>query len=234
VETLKFSKPWIFCCAGFDDDFCSFVWLILGSHHLVFGLGSLGNLSVLVFVRYSREREWLCVTAQPNMSYIIRFGPYHPHGFVFGDASPLLNLTPQNTYNMLVTSTTNKASYQTLTRAMWDIIIHPLEEVRQHSRRNRTAIEVDSDTKYNNLTQHVVYYSLWALSPSRVCSWWCEPTFEFDDSKRVQHVASNTTNMANYQTLTHWCEILQSTPLTSPTTPSAQSDCQWGRLWYQM
>jgi len=126
---------------------------------------------VLAFVRDSREREWLCVTAQLNMSYIIPFGPYCPHGFVFGDASPLLSLTPQNTYNMLVTSTTNKASYQTLTRAMWDITIHPLEEVRQHSRRNRTAIEVDSDTKYNNMTQHVVYYPLWALSPSRFCSW---------------------------------------------------------------
>jgi len=54
------------------------------------------------------------VTAQPNMLYIVRFGPYHPHGFVPSDTSPLLSLTPQNTYNMLATSTTNKASYQTL------------------------------------------------------------------------------------------------------------------------
>jgi len=56
------------------------------------------------------------VTAWPNMLYIVRFGPYYPHGFVLGDASPLLSLTPQNTYNMLATNTTNKASYQTLTR----------------------------------------------------------------------------------------------------------------------
>jgi hypothetical protein len=56
------------------------------------------------------------VTARPNMLYIVRFGRYRPHDFVLGDASPLLSLTPQNAYNMLATSTTNKASYQTLTR----------------------------------------------------------------------------------------------------------------------
>jgi hypothetical protein len=54
------------------------------------------------------------VTARPNMLYIVRFGPDRSHGFVPGDASPLLSLTPQNTYNMLATNTTNKASYQTL------------------------------------------------------------------------------------------------------------------------
>jgi hypothetical protein len=41
------------------------------------------------------------VTARPNMLYIVRFGPYRPHGFVPGDASSLLSLTPQNAYNML-------------------------------------------------------------------------------------------------------------------------------------
>jgi hypothetical protein len=43
------------------------------------------------------------------MLYIVRFGPYRPHGFVIGDASLLLSLTPQNMYNILATSTTNKA-----------------------------------------------------------------------------------------------------------------------------
>ena len=56
------------------------------------------------------------VTARPNMSYIVHFEPYRPYGFVLGEASPLLSLTPQIAYNMLATSTTNKASYQTLTR----------------------------------------------------------------------------------------------------------------------
>ena len=51
------------------------------------------------------QRTRHIVTARLNMLYIVRFVPYHPHGFVLGDASPLLSLTPQNTYNMLATST---------------------------------------------------------------------------------------------------------------------------------
>jgi len=55
------------------------------------------------------------VTGWPNMLYIVRFGSYRPHSFVPGDANPLLSLTLQNVYNMLATSTTNKANYQTFT-----------------------------------------------------------------------------------------------------------------------
>jgi hypothetical protein len=54
--------------------------------------------------------------APPNLPYIVRFGPYRPHGFVPSDASPLLSLTPQNAYDKLATNTLNKASYQSLTR----------------------------------------------------------------------------------------------------------------------
>ena len=50
------------------------------------------------------------------MLYIVRSGPYRPHGLVPGDVSSLLSLRSQNTYNMLAISTTNKVSYQTLTR----------------------------------------------------------------------------------------------------------------------
>jgi len=50
------------------------------------------------------------------MSYIVRFETYRPHGFVLGDANPLLSLASQNAYNMLATNITNKVSYQTLTR----------------------------------------------------------------------------------------------------------------------
>jgi len=46
--------------------------------------------------------------------------------------------------------------------------------------------------------------------------------------------ATYTINKASYQIFTRWCEILQSTPLRSLTTPSAQPDNQWDRLWYQM
>jgi hypothetical protein len=55
------------------------------------------------------------VTARPNLPYIIRLESYYPHGFVPGDASPLLSLTSQNAYDKLATSTTNNASYQLLT-----------------------------------------------------------------------------------------------------------------------
>ena len=56
------------------------------------------------------------VTARPNLPYIVRFGPYRPHGFVPSDASPHLSLMPQNAYDKLATSTLNKASYHSLTR----------------------------------------------------------------------------------------------------------------------
>jgi len=56
------------------------------------------------------------VTSRPNLSYIVRFGPYRPHGFVTSDASPLLSLTPQNAYDKLATSILIKASYHSLTR----------------------------------------------------------------------------------------------------------------------
>jgi len=72
------------------------------------------------------------VTARPNMLYIIRFGPYHPHGFVPDNASPLRSLTLQNAYNMLATSTTNKVSYQTLTRRCGILQSTPLKEPDDH------------------------------------------------------------------------------------------------------
>jgi hypothetical protein len=46
-------------------------------------------------------------------------------------------------------------------------------------------------------------------------------------------LATSTNNKVSYQTLTRRCGILKSTPLRSPTTPSAQLDSQWSRLWYQ-
>jgi len=48
------------------------------------------------------------VIARPNLPYIVRFGPYRPHDFVSGDASPYLSLTPQNAYDKSATSTLNK------------------------------------------------------------------------------------------------------------------------------
>ena len=70
----------------------------------------------------------ICVTARPNLPYIVRFGPYHPHGFVPGDASPLLSLMSQNTYDKLATSTLNKASYHSLTCRCGILQSTPLKE----------------------------------------------------------------------------------------------------------
>jgi hypothetical protein len=67
-------------------------------------------------VKENEKKKILSVTARPNLLYIVRFGPYRPHGFVPGDASPHLSLTPQNAYDKLATSTFNKVSYKSLTR----------------------------------------------------------------------------------------------------------------------
>jgi len=70
----------------------------------------------------------MVVTARPNLPYIVRFVPYRPHGSVPGDASPVLSLTPQNTYDKLATSTLNKASYHSLTRRCGILQSTPLKE----------------------------------------------------------------------------------------------------------
>jgi hypothetical protein len=69
------------------------------------------------------------VTARPNLPYIVRFGPYRPHGFVPGDASPHLSLMPQNAYDKLATSTLNKASHHSLTRRCAILQSTPLKEL---------------------------------------------------------------------------------------------------------
>ena len=66
---------------------------------------------------FSESVPWrVCVTARPNLPYIVRFGPYRPQGFVPCDASSLVSLMPQNAYDKLATSTLNKVSYHSLTR----------------------------------------------------------------------------------------------------------------------
>jgi len=56
-------------------------------------------------VRIHNKLLSISITARPNLSYIVHFGPYCPHDFVHGDASPHLSLTPQNAYDKLATST---------------------------------------------------------------------------------------------------------------------------------
>jgi len=59
------------------------------------------------------------IISRPNLPYIVRFGPYHPHGFVLGYASPSLIPTPQNAYNMLATNMTHKALAYNLKPDLW-------------------------------------------------------------------------------------------------------------------
>jgi hypothetical protein len=66
-------------------------------------------------INWCQSQEYHIVTARPNLLYIVRFRPYRPHGFVPGDASPLLSLTLQNAYDKLATITLNKTSYHSLT-----------------------------------------------------------------------------------------------------------------------
>jgi len=55
-----------------------------------------------LFLHVSILYRFIFVTTRPNMLYIVQFGSYSPHDFVPGDASPLLSLTPQNTYSSVV------------------------------------------------------------------------------------------------------------------------------------
>jgi len=57
-------------------------------------------LSIILLDNHSSS-YFYAVTARPNLPYIVRYGPYRPYGFVPGDASSLLSLTPQNTYDKL-------------------------------------------------------------------------------------------------------------------------------------
>jgi hypothetical protein len=100
----------------------------------------------------------LIVTTNPNLPDIVRFGHYCPLRFVLGD-----HACPQNTSNKSATSTTNKGSYQILTRRC-----EILQSTLLKSRHNRTASKVGSDTKCHSLAQPARYCLFWALRPSRI------------------------------------------------------------------
>jgi hypothetical protein len=58
----------------------------------------------------SRLKNYNVITWH-NLPNIVHFEPYYPHGFVLGD-----HVWPQNAFDKSATSTTNKVSYQILTR----------------------------------------------------------------------------------------------------------------------
>ena len=129
------------------------------------------------------------VITQPNLLYIVRFGPYRSHSFALGDVSLLLSLTPQNTYDKLITNTLNKAIYHSLTHRCGILQSTPLRSPTILSAQPDNS-EVGSDTKSNSSAQPTIYCSLWALPPSWFCSWWCELNFEPEAPKRVWQVGN--------------------------------------------
>jgi len=136
----------------------------------------------------------LIVTTNPNLPDIVRFGHYCPLRFVLGD-----HACPQNTSNKSATSTTNKGSYQILTRRC-----EILQSTLLKSRHNRTASKVGSDTKCHSLAQPARYCPFWALRPS-----WIFFLLPHMASKRVWQISNqHTTNKVSYQILTRRYEIL--------------------------
>jgi hypothetical protein len=110
----------------------------------------------------------------------------------------------------VATNTLNKASYQSLTRwyGIWKS--SPLKELDAPVGTTGQPVRFGSDTKSNSLAQLAIYYPFWALTPSRFCSWWREPTFDPDAPKHVWQVATNTLNKVSYQSLTLQCGIWKS------------------------
>jgi len=142
------------------------------------------------------------------MLYIVRFGPYRPHDFVPGDASPLLSLTPQNAYNILTTSTTNKASYQTLTRRCGILQFTPLKEpdnpVGTIEQRVRSALIPNVTARPNML--YIVRFGLYR--PHGFVPSYASPLLSLAPQNAYNILATSTTNKASYQTLTRRCGIL--------------------------
>ena len=83
----------VLTCFGFKVALLNLAWLSTSD-------SSIKNLPNQVsYIYYLTWRYH--VTVQLNLSYIVRFGSYRSHDFVFSYAISLLNLTPQNTYDKL-------------------------------------------------------------------------------------------------------------------------------------
>jgi hypothetical protein len=159
------------------------------------------------------------VTARPNLPYIVRFGPYCPHGFVCGDASPLLSLTPQNAYDKLTTSTTNKARNQLLTRRYGILQSTPLMEpddpVGTTRQPMRSAL-IPNVTARPNLPYIVRFgpYRHHDFVPSDTSL-----LLSLAPKNMYDKLATSTTNKASNQLFISRCGILQFTPFKEPDDP---------------
>ena len=151
----------------------------------------------------------LCVTAWPNLPYIVRFGPYRPHGFVPCDVSSLLSLTPQNAYDKLATSTLNKASYHSLTRQCGILQSTPLKEpddpVGTTGQPVRSAL-IPNVTVRPNLPYIVRFgpYRPHGFVPGDASS-----LVSLMPQNAYDKLATSTLNKVSYHSLTRRCGILQ-------------------------
>jgi len=148
-----------------------------------------------LFLHVSILYRFIFVTTRPNMLYIVQFGSYSPHDFVPGDASPLLSLTPQNTYSSVVGPT------PIVYCPLW---VPPIP-------RLLTLIVLNAYSRVAQRPKFVVYCPLWVPPTTRL------PTLMILNAYNM--LATSTTNKASYQTITRWCGILQSTPFKEPDDP---------------
>jgi len=149
------------------------------------------------------------VIARPNMPYIIHFGPYRPHCFVSGDASPLLSLTPQNMYDKLATSTFNKASYHSLTRRCWILQCTTLKEPDDPIGTTRQLVRsalIPNVTARPNLPYIVRFrpYRPYGFIPSDA-----SPLLSLTSQNVYNKLTISTLNKTSYHSLIRRCGILQ-------------------------
>ena len=142
------------------------------------------------------------VTAWPNLPDIVRFGPYHPHGFVLG-----YHTWPQNASDKSWTSTTNNVSYQILTH--WSGILQP-----------------ERPTLIPNVTTRPNLLDIVHLGPYRPHG------FVLGDHTWSQNASdkstTSTTNKVSYQILTRWCRISHQ---VSPFLEELMYFLRVGGLW---
>jgi hypothetical protein len=150
-----------------------------------------------------------CVTARPNLPYIVRFGPYRPHGFVPGDASPLLSPTPQNAYDKSATSTLNKVSDHSLTRQYGILQSTPLKKSDDPV---GTTIQPVRLAPIPNVTARPNLLFIILFGPYRPHGFihgGASPFLSLTPQNAYDKSATSTLNKASYHSLTRRCGILQ-------------------------
>jgi len=85
----------VLTCFGFKVALLNLAWLSASDS----SIKNLPNQVSYIYISYLTWRYY--VTVRLNLSYIVCFGSYRPHDFIFGDAISLLSPTPQNTYDKL-------------------------------------------------------------------------------------------------------------------------------------